>query len=528
MRKRIFCFFFVIYLLLFSNITIFASNGYNSKEYNVSYFDDINYFNAIISNNSIEMVIENVRNKNDCFVKINDKKRFCNLGDDGRFYISFPLNEISGDVCTINVYQGDKGDELYWSFLKRDIKMINLNGEWSFYKETNYENNKIISDDKNLDCYTILPVSSLVKEYSDNIVKGANTNEEKVAKIYKWIIENIAYDYDNMSINGGSYNIPDFVLKEKKAVCYGISLTAQALCHAQNIPCLVYVGKSKDGVTNNYGPHAWNEIFVFNEWFVFDFTSDVYYGVKDGQRYEKNHNNGVYYNSFMDINNASKNLIYERLDNIQLDIIGYFSKIQCSDWAKDDILNSLYSEILTQEFIGDISRPITRAEFCRLLYLYIWYQFYETNSFGYSREEITSIIYKGLDKYYYPFKDNDEIEIYKWSIYVCYDAGIVNGKTPTYFCPNDYITREEAAVMLSRTLDYFGKFEGNFNRSYNTEIKYADDINISDWAKKSVSIVSDMGIMKGQENNNFNPKGTYTIEQTLATLYRLFKYNYKR
>ena len=160
--------------------------------------------------------------------------------------------------------------------------------------------------------------------------------------------------------------------------------------------------------------------------------------------------------------------------------------------------------------------------------MYIWYQFYETNSFGYSREEITSIIYKGLDKYYYPFKDNDEIEIYKWSIYVCYDAGIVNGKTPTYFCPNDYITREEAAVMLSRTLDYFGKFEGNFNRSYNTEIKYADDINISYWAKKSVSIVSDMGIMKGQENNNFNPKGTYTIEQTLATLYRLFKYNYKR
>ena len=159
MKKRIFCFFFVVYLLLFSNIVIFASNDYSSKEYNVSNFDEVNYLNIVITGNSLDMVIQNVREKNDCFVKINDIKQFCNLGDDGRFYVSFPLNKISGDTCTINIYQGDKGDEFYWTFLRREVKLVNLNGEWSFYKEPNYENNKIISDNKDLGCYTILPVS---------------------------------------------------------------------------------------------------------------------------------------------------------------------------------------------------------------------------------------------------------------------------------------------------------------------------------------------------------------------------------
>ena len=528
MKKRIFCFFFVVYLLLFSNIVIFASNDYSSKEYNVSNFDEVNYLNIVITENSLDMVIQNVREKNDCFVKINDIKQFCNLGDDGRFYVSFPLNKISGDTCSINIYQGDKGDEFYWTFLRREVKLVNLNGEWSFYKEPNYENNKIISDNKNLDCYTILPVSKLVREYSDNIVGNSKTNEEKVAKIYKWVVENIAYDYDNMGTDWGSYNVPDFVLTEKKAVCYGISLTIQALCYAQNIPCLVYVGQGYDGMTNDYGPHAWNEIYLSNEWFVFDCTYDTHFGIKDGQRYEKNHNNGVYYFSFMDINSASKNLIYEKLDRMQLNIIDYFNQVTCSDWVKEDIVNSVYSDILIREFKGNISKPITRGEFCRLLYLYLWHQFYDNGSFGYSSKEINDIIYKGMAKYYYPFKDREEAGDYRWSIYVCYDSGIVNGKTPDYFHPNDYITREEAAVMLARTLDYFDKFDGNFERSYNTNVKFADNNVISDWAKSSVAIVSDMGIMNGEENNNFNPKGVYTVEQTLATLYRFFKYNYRR
>ena len=59
-------------------------------------------------------------------------------------------------------------------------------------------------------------------------------------------------------------------------------------------------------------------------------------------------------------------------------------------------------------------------------------------------------------------------------------------------------------------------------------IRFADDKSVNDWAKSNVSIVNDMGIMNGVGSNQFNPKGSYTIEQTILTLHRLYQYNYNR
>lgn len=505
-----------------ANFKVFAANSYNEKEYLAALVDDIkyaNYVKANIENDVLKLKIQNVFNKNDCFVKIDGIKVSGKLSKDNYFEVLFSLNDLKDErIYFVDVFFGNKGDEKYYTFLKRDIVISNFNNNWTFFKEENYEKNKKISDNKNYLSYKILPTTDLVKEYSNKIVGNAKSEEEKVAKIYEWIIKNIAYDYDTYDKKFSSYNSPDFVLREKKAVCYGISLTFQALCAAQNIPSVVYRGYSFGQL------HAWNEVFVNNKWLVFDCTEDLYFKFKDGKIEETNHNEGVFYHAFMDINSASIDLVYDKEDDLQNNVYTYFNNFSSSDWAKNDILNSIYLKLYNDEQSGNFTRPIKRSEFCELLYYYICKQFYDDFTFNYSQDDLTRIFWNNEEKYYYPFKD--DCGKYKPYIYCCYKLGIVNGKTEDKFYPNDYITREEAATMIHRTIDFLDKQGGNFKRSYNENIVFSDNENISDWAKNSISIVSDMGIMNGIGNNCFDPKNLYTIEQTISSLYRLYIYNY--
>ena len=51
-----------------------------------------------------------------------------------------------------------------------------------------------------------------------------------------------------------------------------------------------------------------------------------------------------------------------------------------------------------------------------------------------------------------------------------------------------------------------------------------DDINeVSEWASDSIQTISNLGFMNGVGNNKFAPKETYTTEQAIATLVRVFR-----
>ena len=51
-----------------------------------------------------------------------------------------------------------------------------------------------------------------------------------------------------------------------------------------------------------------------------------------------------------------------------------------------------------------------------------------------------------------------------------------------------------------------------------------DDINeISEWASDSIQVISNLGIMKGVGNNRFAPQDTYTTEQAIVTLVRVYE-----
>lgn len=96
--------------------------------------------------------------------------------------------------------------------------------------------------------------------------------------------------------------------------------------------------------------------------------------------------------------------------------------------------------------------------------------------------------------------------------------GYGNGK----FGPDDLITREQAATMLTRLAEVF-----NVNTSETRSIAFNDSILFSDLAISSIDFVThridkktNTPVMIGSDNL-FNPKGSYTKEQAILTIYRL-------
>ncbi len=52
--------------------------------------------------------------------------------------------------------------------------------------------------------------------------------------------------------------------------------------------------------------------------------------------------------------------------------------------------------------------------------------------------------------------------------------------------------------------------------------EYDDISKVSKWASNSVQVISNLGVMEGVGDNKFVPKDTYTAEQAIATIMRLY------
>ena len=86
------------------------------------------------------------------------------------------------------------------------------------------------------------------------------------------------------------------------------------------------------------------------------------------------------------------------------------------------------------------------------------------------------------------------------------------------FIPNGFLTREQAAVILSRTMNFF-----NIQCDNHIEKKYNDSGCISEWAEKSVLDMQQLGIMIGDENGYFNPQNNCSKEEIITAIMRIEK-----
>ena len=96
-------------------------------------------------------------------------------------------------------------------------------------------------------------------------------------------------------------------------------------------------------------------------------------------------------------------------------------------------------------------------------------------------------------------------------------TGIVEGITATTFAPDTNINREQMAVIMK---NYAAKLGYDLPQTLRA-VTFADNTQISSWAKDAVKSMQQAGILTGKNENKFDPKGTATRAE-VATVLRRF------
>ncbi|WP_281796656.1 S-layer homology domain-containing protein [Tepidanaerobacter syntrophicus] len=99
------------------------------------------------------------------------------------------------------------------------------------------------------------------------------------------------------------------------------------------------------------------------------------------------------------------------------------------------------------------------------------------------------------------------------------EKGIMTGVSSVYFKPNDPLTRAEAVTVLIRALGFGNRAP---NPGYYTY--FSDDDKIPSWAKDSVYVAREIGILEGDSYNKFNPDKIMTRAEASAMLIRFLEF----
>jgi hypothetical protein len=163
-------------------------------------------------------------------------------------------------------------------------------------------------------------------------------------------------------------------------------------------------------------------------------------------------------------------------------------------WA-ESYITSAFEKGLVNGYENGSFKPnnaVTRAEFIKVLY----------TIFGNNDSSSSDI----------SFADVDGNEWYcnyvKWGV----ANGLINGYDDNTFRANKEITREEAAVILSKCVAL---------SDTGASVDFKDSDTVSAWAKDSVDKISKSGIMQGDNNGCFNPKKTLTRAETAVLADRI-------
>jgi Transglutaminase-like superfamily len=114
------------------------------------------------------------------------------------------------------------------------------------------------------------------------LIKPWKKELEKVRAIFKWLNNNIHYDYVGLENGKYTYEVAD-VLKYRVAVCAGYSMLFQYLCSKAGIRCSTIYGSTPSG------EHAWNAVSIDKKWYLIDATWGYHYFLMKPEDFIKEH-----------------------------------------------------------------------------------------------------------------------------------------------------------------------------------------------------------------------------------------------
>lgn len=115
-----------------------------------------------------------------------------------------------------------------------------------------------------------------------------------------------------------------------------------------------------------------------------------------------------------------------------------------------------------------------------------------------------------------PFTDVAKKAWYYGWIQAAVQLGLADGVSTSLFAPAKPVTRQEAAVLLTRVLK-------KQNNGTSAKAGFADDARIAAWAIPSVAAVRSLGLMQGDSNGYFRPEDPITRQETAVMIHRVLQ-----
>jgi len=170
-----------------------------------------------------------------------------------------------------------------------------------------------------------------------------------------------------------------------------------------------------------------------------------------------------------------------------------------SEWAVSELEKAEEMGLIPETLEGaDLTADITRAEFAAVAV-----KVYEALSGT-----------AALPNTVNPFTDTSDMEVLK-----AYNLGVTTGISADKFAPKELLNREQAATMLTRTFKratmngWTIQTDSQFKLDYTKPALFADDKDISAWAKDSVYFMAANNIINGVGNNKFAPKNVTSADE---------------
>ena len=183
---------------------------------------------------------------------------------------------------------------------------------------------------------------------------------------------------------------------------------------------------------------------------------------------------------------------------------GVFSDT-ASHWAKNiisymNLKGVVNGSIENGELVYRPDNNVTRAEFAIMV----------SNFMNYVTEHYNDVSLE-------IFEDANDIP--KWAlpqIKAVYKNGIINGKDNNdrlYFEPNSYITRAEAATIISRILP---------KQIIKNDVSFIDKDQIPFWANEAFMALTASGLINGYDDNTVKPNNNVTRAEAVTMFYNIY------
>lgn len=518
MKKKILSFvFFVLIAATVLSVLAFAGDNKRLVTNNGEFYFDFELksdgiqVSGVIEREDIQCIIIRVYNPEN---KSAEQNYYFPVSPEAKTTAVIKYPTVETGVTNIELYLSTDLKEGISVFTKSDISIQKLGDTWLFVTpDVVYKHNEswragwISMKDA-----IAKDIPSPVTMLTSNILQGIDTDYEKARAINEWVANNIYYDKDYVLKNKTYTAItPTEVLTDRVSVCEGYANLTVAMLNSASIPAVVVNGYAlgvdssatwsevKDYYSAN---HAWVEAYVDGRWIIMDPTWDSKNISHLGKKTTKTPVAYRYFDATLEMFSADHK-IYGRPNTFDVSAV--------SEWAKAEVFPAYDLGLITKDAKTLIKNNITRKEFCDLVVNLV------TVKLGMTTDDILKK--RQLEINYEFFKDTSD-----YNILVANALGIVYGKENNLFDPMGLITREEAAVMLMRTAGVLGTTKPNSEK-----LEFADEAEFANWSRDAIAFVSaslnseGRRVMGGVEGNKFNPKGYYTKEQSVLTIYRLFK-----